>query len=161
MKSIPVIIIADTGIDDAVAIIASLFSKNLDVQGIVAASGNMDIAQITKNTLSILQFVGKEVPVYVGVSQPLSQTNFSVTGFHGDDGIGGYVFPALKLKAKPLKDFYEYLLTVKGKVNIINIAPLTNLAILLKEYPNSKEKIDRVIIREECWKKIQHTRPLI
>ena len=149
MAKIPVFINADTGIDDATALVAGLFSDNLQVKGIIASKGNISVKQVTKNTLSLLQFVNKKnTPVYEGVSEIIGKTNFSCVGIHGVGGIGGYNFPALKLEAQSWEDFCNTFLAIKGKVCFICLSPLTNLAKLITTYPQSKDKIDRVII--EC-----------
>ena len=148
MSKPQIFINADTGIDDATAIVVGLFGNELKVEGILTTRGNMSVKQTTRNTLCVLQLLGeKEIPVYVGADAPLEKTNFSVTGVHGTDGIGDFTFPKLTLKTdKNLDDFYKELSLIEGKVSIICIAPLTNIALLLSTYPQCKDKIDRIII---------------
>lgn len=145
----PVFINADTGIDDATAIVAGAFSDSLNIKGILSSKGNITVEQVTKNTLALLKFIKKDkIPVYKGMEHTIGKTSFSVVGIHGRDGIGGYVFPPVTEKASSWEDFVKDFMAVKGKVSIICLSPLTNLAKLLSTYPQSREKIDRIII--EC-----------
>ncbi|MBQ1234965.1 MAG: nucleoside hydrolase, partial [Oscillospiraceae bacterium] len=59
-----VIFDGDTGTDDAVALIALLLADNVDVIGITSVHGNRPVNNTTDNNLRVVQFLGKDVPVY-------------------------------------------------------------------------------------------------
>ena len=50
-KSIRVYMDVDTGIDDALAILLAVKHPALDVRGITTVVGNVDLEQVTRNTL--------------------------------------------------------------------------------------------------------------
>ncbi len=137
----------DTGIDDAVAIIFSLFSPNINPVAIITSNGNMGVRQITKNTLSVLEFVKKEVPVFKGTTKNFSKKRLKLSGIHGKNGIGGFKFQSPKQKAQKLNKFPKFLEGIKEKVTIVSTAPLSNIAYLLQRYPEIKSKIDKIVIQ--------------
>jgi purine nucleosidase len=144
------IIDTDPGIDDAVAILAALASPELDVLGITTVAGNIGIATTTRNAGRILTLVGRgDVPVIPGAAGPLSRKGFDVADIHGNDGLGGVGFPepatpprsahaanwlADTLKARPA-----------GSVDILALGPLTNIAQLLADEPESAHRVGRII----------------
>lgn len=150
MSSRATIIDTDPGIDDAVAILAALASPELDVLGITTVAGNIGIATTTRNAGRILALVGRgDVPVIPGAAGPLSRKGFDVADIHGNDGLGGVGFPepatpprsahaanwlADTLKARPA-----------GSVDILALGPLTNIAQLLADEPESAHRVGRII----------------
>ena len=66
MEKIPVIIDCDPGHDDAIALTMALASEKLEVLGVTLVGGNQTLEKITKNCLTVLDYIGKEVPVAVG-----------------------------------------------------------------------------------------------
>ena len=68
MEKTPVILDVDTGIDDAIAIIHALASKDLNVLGISTVAGNQTVDKTTHNTLALVDFLGRaQVPVAMGI----------------------------------------------------------------------------------------------
>lgn len=141
------ILLADTGIDDAVAIILALNSKHIFVDAIIATRGNVSCTQTTKNTLMLLNFLKNKTPVFVGDNKILSETSFETKSVHGKNGMGGFEFSQGDMKAQSWKKFEEYFLGLKEEVVFICTAPLTNLAVLLKKYPESSNKIQKIVIQ--------------
>ena len=65
-----IIIDCDAGIDDAQAIMIAL-SQEVDVLGITCTFGNVDVDQVTKNVLKVLEVCGRtDIPVYKGAHRP-------------------------------------------------------------------------------------------
>ena len=58
-----VIIDTDPGIDDAVAIAIATNAIELDIELITTVAGNVGIEHVTNNTLKLLKFLGKKIPV--------------------------------------------------------------------------------------------------
>ena len=67
----PIILDVDTGIDDALAMAYALNSPELDLLGFTTCFGNVSVAEATRNTLAVLEKVGKRIPVYIGADQTL------------------------------------------------------------------------------------------
>ena len=141
-----VILSVDTGIDDATAIVLAFFQHNLDVKALLSAKGNSSINESTNNTIGVMEYIGKCVPVFKGLAKPLKPTVFKVAGVHGKGGIGGFVFPKRKTEAQSFEKLEEFISKQKRKVTIISTAPLTNLATLL-ENAKCKKKIKQIIIQ--------------
>ncbi|MDE8087907.1 nucleoside hydrolase, partial [Erysipelothrix rhusiopathiae] len=89
MSKRKIIIDTDPGIDDAVALAIALFSEELDVQLITTVAGNVSIEKVTKNTLKLLPFYGKKIPVAMGASRPLLREPVDASGVHGKTGMDG------------------------------------------------------------------------
>ena len=146
----PIIIDTDPGIDDAVAIAIALFSKELDVRLITTVSGNVGIDFVTKNTLNLLKLFGKEVPVAVGASEPLLETFIDASSVHGVSGMGAYEFEEasddLLLEDNAVNAMYKEIMNSKEKITLMPIGPLTNIALLLKMYPEVKENIEEIVL---------------
>ena len=148
-KKIPVILDVDTGIDDAVSIMLATKSKNLDVKLVITCHGNTTIKNITKNTLFILDTLHQhQIPVAEGMASPLVIKRDHVTA-HGADGLGGYKYenPRLKLlKENALEVMHKILNESNDPITYICLAPSTNLANLLKAYPQDAQKIKEAVL---------------
>jgi len=145
-----VIIDVDTGIDDAIALCMSTYSDKLNIKLITTICGNQHIGSVTKNTLNLLQSINKRrLLVAEGANKPLSRTRDKSIQAHGKTGLGKYEFPPLELKPvkeKAVPKMYQILKNAKDKVTIIALGPLTNIARLVKSFPDIIEKIDSIVI---------------
>lgn len=142
----PIIIDCDPGVDDALAILLALASKKLDVKLITTCAGNQTIEKTTKNTLDLLDFigVGQEIEVAQGATKPMERDLVVADAVHGENGFGGVQLPKSNLSASDrsaLEAMRDTILKSKEKVTIVAIGPLTNVALLVKTYP---ELIDRI-----------------
>lgn len=147
-KKIPVILDVDTGIDDAVSIVLALKNKKLDVKLIVTCHGNAPLAEITDNTLDVLSVIGhKDIPVAVGLADALVK-NRKHTYAHGVDGLGGFEVESglLPINNTALEATHKLLQESAEPITYICVAPVTNLANLIKTYPNDIQKIKEAII---------------
>ena len=92
MSKRPIIIDTDPGIDDAAAIAIALFSDELDVRLLTTVAGNVSLDKVTYNTLRLLKFFGKEVPVAKGAAAPLILPLQDASNVHGKSGMEGFDF---------------------------------------------------------------------
>lgn len=60
MRKIPVILDADTGIDDTMALLICATSSKLDVLAAVSTFGNTTIDYATQNTMDVLALCGRQ-----------------------------------------------------------------------------------------------------
>ena len=146
----PIIIDTDPGIDDAVAIAIALFSEELDVRLITTVAGNVGIDFVTQNTLNILKVFEKEVPVAIGASEPLLEEFKDASNVHGVSGMGAYKFEKatdeLIIKDNAVNAMFKEIMNSKEKITLVPIAPLTNIALLFKMYPEVKENIEEIVL---------------
>lgn len=146
----PVILDVDTGIDDALAIAYALNSPQIELIGLTTCFGNGSIENTTRNTLVVLEQLGKSVPVYTGADKPLIRPpkNFP-THVHGEDGLGNRVekAPVMKAESEGAVDFI--LNQVKQRphqITIIAVGPLTNLELSVQKEPEIVSLVKEVVI---------------
>ena len=150
VKKIPVILDADTGVDDTMALLLAAQHPALNVLAITGTFGNTTTEYATKNTLPAMALCGREdIPVAAGTPVPWKKELRTSPYIHGDNGVGEYEYPENHTAA--LSGEYAWDLTYRKimehpeKVNYIAQGPLTNLATMLRKYPEVKERLDKVI----------------
>ncbi len=147
---IPVYLDVDTGVDDALAILLAVRHPALDVRGITTVVGNVDLAQVTRNTLQVLDVLGADhIPVVSGADRPLVAPARSAAVVHGVDGLGAPGLPAPR--RPPAGDdavafLRRELAAATEPVTIIALGPLTNIALLLCAAPELKPRIRRIAL---------------
>src|SRR3954451_13986824 len=145
-----VILDVDTGIDDALAIAYALNSPELEVIGLTTCFGNGPIEYTTRNTLVILEKLGKLVPVYAGADKQLKGgLKKFPTHVHGEDGLGNQYdrAPAREAESEGAVDYI--IRQVKQRpheITIIAVGPLTNLALAVKKEPEIASLVKEVVI---------------
>jgi len=153
MSKIPVIFDCDPGVDDTFAL-GLLASCNLfDIKGITAVYGNMPLSKTAYNAKALAHAFGIDCPVAVGADKPLfklfSRGEDYVSPIHGSTGIGDLLLPCPRDAYYP-KDaaelIYEEAVKANGKLTLIAVGPLTNVAIALKRYPGLSNLIDKFYI---------------
>lgn len=144
-----IIIDCDPGIDDALAIFMALASDELEVLGITTVAGNVNVAQVTSNALSLVSLCGRKIPVCRGAEKPLMHTRKEETRVHGANGLGGVRLPEADFEEDPRLaiDFIRETLEVnKNNLDIVAIGPLTNIAGALLAFPDLGQSVRRIIL---------------
>ena len=152
MEKRKIIMDCDPGIDDAIALAyAAAHPEAFDLLAVTTVAGNQTIEKVTRNALDLTALYKLNVPVAAGMVEPIVREPQTASEFHGENGLGDCTIP--KSDAEPVKEmavFYiKKLLTElpEGeKVTLICTAPLTNIGILLKIYPEVKNKIQEIIL---------------
>ena len=155
-----IIIDTDPGVDDAMALILALRSPELEVKAITTVNGNTCLAQGTENALRILEILKlpKPPPVIKGADRPLEREPFASLSIHGSDGLGGvsdmknpggkkkYAPPTLEAvdKYAPVV-ISELAARQPGKLTIVALGPLTNIALALTIDPKLAKNIKEII----------------
>lgn len=146
----PVIIDTDPGIDDALAIAIALFAPELDVKLITTVAGNVGLDLVTHNALRLLKYFGKEeIPVAKGAAEPLVRPFSDASSVHGKTGMEGFDFPEPTqsvLEENAVDAMRRVLMNSEEKITLLPIGPLTNIALLLKTYPEVKDKIREIVL---------------
>jgi inosine/uridine nucleosidase len=149
-RPLPLIIDSDPGLDDALAIGLALARPELQVLAVTTVGGNADVRHCTENALRLLHAYGRDdVPVAEGAAGPIVGSVVRATEVHGEGGIGTTQLPpataiarpegAIELIARVLRDHPE-------PVVIAPIGPLTNIALLLRLYPELASRIAHLSI---------------
>ena len=150
MKQIPLIIDTDPGIDDAVAIALAVFNPRFDVRLITTVAGNVSIEATTTNALKLMAYYGKDVPVARGAAEPLIRQLDDASDIHGKTGMEGFDFPEPKtellLDKHAVEAMRDEIMASAEPVTVMPIGPLTNIALLLKTFPEVKSRIERIVL---------------
>ncbi len=141
----------DPGVDDAMAIAMACAHPELDLLGLTTVFGNVPVEQATVNTLSLLeQFGHPEVPVIPGAAQPLVNDPLPFPEFvHGKDGLGNIALPAPSLQSRDMtaaEFIVETSRTLHGKVTLVAIGPLTNIAMALQLEPDLPSMVAGLVV---------------
>ncbi|MDO7906343.1 nucleoside hydrolase [Paenibacillus sp. JX-17] len=151
MEVTKMIIDADTGVDDALAILYALKSPRIELQGVTTVFGNTSVGQATENTLRLLELAGAQhVPVAAGAERALVREPgpFSEK-VHGHNGVGDAELPPTSRSA--LDTFApEWLVQQanehEGELVIVAMGRLTNLALALDIDPDLPKKLKKVVV---------------
>ena len=130
-----VVIDTDPGVDDALALLLAMRSPELKIEAITPVAGNVPLELSLPNALRMVEIAGRtDIPVAVGAKAPLLRRLVTAAYAHGENGLGGAVFPEPKIKpvAEPAAKFISQIVRkYPGEVTLITIGPLTNIATAL------------------------------
>jgi ribosylpyrimidine nucleosidase len=149
MNKRKIILDCDPGHDDAVAIMLAAKHPKLELLGITVVSGNQTLEKTGKNTLNICQYLGIDVPVCLGASEPLVKDVEVCSEIHGETGLDGFDFPELSIsydKRLAAQFIIDTLSSTEDKVTMVTTGPMTNLALALKLNPKIKDSIEEVVL---------------
>lgn len=136
-----VIMSVDTGIDDAMAIY--LLSKYIDIDYIIATSGNSYLNNTFNNTEFVLNSLKLDIPVYKGSEKPLIKQHFEEK-YHGEYGLANY---KIEYNLKKENGIIKLINSLKSdKYTILSTAPLTDIALALSVEPDISKNIEKIII---------------
>ncbi len=154
----------DTGSDDALAIMLAFRWPGARVLGISCAPGNTPVDAVARNTLSLLDLIGApDTPVAVGMRAPLVEHMREPHMLHGKDSMGDLFLPESARRLSPLHAVELLRATLEAAtepVNLVALAPLTNIAVLIRMYPHLRSKIARVMIMGGTFVSTGNTSPL-
>ena len=147
---IPIWIDTDTGVDDAVALLCALKLDKLAIRGISAVAGNVEHAKTFKNCRNVLAYAGREdIKVYPGAIKPMCVELDDASEVHGKDGLGGVVIPESPAEKETMHAWdaiYEAAKKEGGKLQIVAVGPLTNIANAIISHPDLKDMVERILI---------------
>ncbi|MEK6757071.1 MAG: nucleoside hydrolase [Bacteroidota bacterium] len=147
----PILIDTDPGVDDALALIFALQSPELSVKAITTVAGNVEVRKCTKNALRILHFLHPAKPPIVaqGASKPLRRPLVTAPEVHGTDGLGNNTLRAPSTMTKTSLHAADVIIQCcrkyAGRLTIVAIGPLTNLATAWRKNPEALRKVGRII----------------
>lgn len=146
-----VILDTDPGVDDAMALLYLAASRSMRLHSVTTIFGNGSVSQTTRNAHYILQRFGIDVPVYSGAEKPLTgERHIPELKVHGSDGLGDTGLArdlASTADGTPAwQHICDTIMANKGRVTVLAIAPLTNLALALRHRPEIAEFVDQVVV---------------
>lgn len=150
---IKVLIDADPGVDDSMAILFALSSPALEVVGITTVFGNTSIDNGTANALTLVDLAGVTVPVARGAERPLVKEPREPPAFvHGADGLGevGLQKPIGTVGAVVEQSGAQFIVDMArrypGEITLVPVGPLTNIALALAIEPKLPQLVKGVVL---------------
>jgi len=146
---IPLLIDTDPGVDDALALLMAFDDPRHEVVGLTIAAGNVGLDHTVANALKLCEVCGVDVPVFPGADAPLVHPARDAAYVHGRDGFGdtGYAPASRQAEAEHaalaiLRLSHEHA----GKLLLVALGPLTNVALALKLDPTLPSRVARCVI---------------
>lgn len=147
---IPLYIDTDPGVDDALALLMAFDDARHDVIGLGIAAGNVGIEHTVRNALKLCEIAGRgDIPVFAGCAAPLLHPALDAAFVHGNDGFGdtGYAPATRDAGAEHaalalLRLSHEHA----GRLLVVALAPLTNVALALKLDPTLPQRVARLVV---------------
>ncbi|GGB35817.1 nucleoside hydrolase [Virgibacillus dakarensis] len=129
-----IILFADTGIDDTIALTYALKNPEIDLIGVVSGYGNVDREKTFRNVEYLLELAGRtDIPVIAGATRPLSgEEPVFFPEVHGIEGLGPIDPPIPEERYANRTNFSKLFQLIKenrNEVIIVNVGRCTSLAI--------------------------------
>jgi pyrimidine-specific ribonucleoside hydrolase len=143
-----VILDVDTGVDDALALLFAAAHPDLRLRAVSCVAGNTGIDRVVRNTLTVLETAGRtDVPVARGADRALLRGVKDAHYIHGTDGLGDLNLdpPVTAAADVHAVELLRRTITAHDGITVIALAPMTNLALLLRTYPELAERIGRIV----------------
>ena len=150
MEKRPLLLCTDPGIDDFIALSMVLARPEFDVLGMIALSGNVGLDVTVNNALLACELNGRsDIPVLAGSAKPLVRPARSASNIHGKSGLGKST--ELYANGAPLASSgADFILQMAekyaGRLEILSLGPLTDVALALQKSPEAAKKIARVVV---------------
>ena len=128
------------------AIMMALRAKDARLEGVTINCGNIDFDQEVENALYTIEAAGESghVPVYPGARHPILKEWRTVEDIHGADGMGGSGFPRARQRPErkhAVDAIVDAINESPGEITLIEIAPMTNVALALRKDPGIAKKV--------------------
>ena len=141
----------DTGIDDAFALLLAARHPDVELVGVTCVDGNAPLEDVVRNTIAVLDAAGRpDVPVIAGAHRPLLADPDYAPFVHGTDGLAELAagWPASR-EPEPghaVTWLRDTLLGSAEPITLVTLAPLTNVALLLRTHPEVVSRIGRLVV---------------
>lgn len=148
-KPISIILDTDPGIDDAAAITIAMQHPEIDLKLISTVVGNVDIEKTTANALKLATLFDNDTPIARGAAKPLMREHEDASYVHGESGMDGYDFPEITKKTvdkHAVEAIRDVLMESEEPITLVPVGAQTNMALLLTQYPEVKDKIERIVL---------------
>ena len=133
----------DTGVDDAIALMAASADERLEILAVSAVCGNCPLEHSYRNTRALNKVMNRRYPVYAGADKPLLRAPMHAPIVHGENGLGDVELPLPEDETVYEEKAWDalYAAACKEPLTLIATGPLTNIAIAFRKYPDLPEKL--------------------
>ncbi|RYG72279.1 nucleoside hydrolase [Lentibacillus lipolyticus] len=141
-----IILFADTGIDDFIALTYALKNPEVDLLGVVSGYGNIERKKTYRNVEYLLELAGRtDIPVIAGATRPLSGDEPTFfPDIHGIEGLGPINPPIPEERYANRSNFSKLFDLIKNNrhdVTIVNVGRCTSLTIAHYLSPEVMENV--------------------
>jgi inosine-uridine nucleoside N-ribohydrolase len=135
--------------DDGAALVMLLNRpKQVEIEGMTVVPGNFWPIQGAEYMSHILKLMGRsDVPLFFGAQAPLVHTRAMVKKETGIEYLGAFKTdpPKFSGSVKAIDFLIETIEKSPGKITVLGLGPMTNLAIALRMRPDLQSKIGRLV----------------
>lgn len=149
MEKIKMILDCDPGHDDAIALMLAGNHPDIELLGITVESGNQTLKKTGRNALNLCQYLNIDVPVCLGVPNPIIKAVEVCEVIHGESGLDGFDFPPLSISydyRKAVDFIIDTLMDSDELITMVTTGPMTNLALAMRVEPKIISKIKEVVL---------------
>lgn len=143
------VIDTDPGVDDAQALMLASAHPQAHIEAVTTVAGNVGLGKTTANACVVLDALGVEAPVFAGAHRSLLGDDLNASDFHGSDGLGNSHFPPSSRQVAPEHAALALVRLANespGELDLITLAPLTNVALAVALDPELPRKYRRLTI---------------
>lgn len=151
--TLPMILDCDPGNDDALGILVACGAAGCDLRAVTTGAGHLDADRTARNAAITLTLARHdEIPVARGSASPLVRERMIARLLDMNSALDPErpdlaAVPLATERAVPLMG----RLLAKGPATIVTTGPMTNLALLLRQYPEVSSNITRVVSLAGTW----------
>ncbi|MFH1600987.1 MAG: nucleoside hydrolase [Pseudomonadota bacterium] len=148
-ERIPLLIDTDPGVDDALALLMAFADTRHRLLGLTITAGNVGLAHTVANALKLCEVAGVDVPVFPGCPVPLVHPAEDAAYVHGQDGFGDTGYAPAARAAETEHAALAILRLAReheGRLLLVTLGPLTNLALALRLDPDLPARIGRLVV---------------
>jgi purine nucleosidase len=150
----------DPGHDDAFALLLAMHTRTCTVLGVSTTAGNQTLSKTTTNALRVLRAVGRpNIPVVAGCARPILGEGAVCPEIHGESGLNvlasdsainrSFVLlasgPDEAIQSNGILFMSQSILASPVKVTLVATGCLTNVALLIRVFPETLRNVDRVV----------------
>lgn len=151
MGAAPVVLVVDTGVDDAAALLVAGASPELAVAAVACCAGNAALGDVVDNTRAVLALAGRnDIEICSGASAPLTRPPPPPgSSGHGSTGRGYARLPehlaplSRRVAVEALVDLARQR---AGELTVVALAPLTDVALAVEREPRLPDLLRRLVV---------------
>ena len=147
---VPILLDCDPGHDDAVALLLAAGDDAVDLRAITTVAGNCPLELATLNARRVAALAGLEgVPIAAGAAGPRVGELVTAPDIHGETGLDGYDLVTGEAPLDPrgaLELLADTLAAAAEPLTLVATGPLTNVAALLEQRPEARERLREIVI---------------
>jgi purine nucleosidase len=144
-----ILLFADVGIDDIVALIYGYLSDDIELVGVVADYGNVPRTRAIQTANYLMTYVpeNKKFPIIGGAEIPMTaKAPTYYPEIHGEYGLGPIIPDKLVDTTENFFEIVKIIEQYNGKLTIVSVGRLTSLATMYILYPGLMDTVKDVYV---------------